>query len=155
MSSTETPQSSHRPPELEGTRTHEHLRQAYARDAQAARLWASFARVAEIEGFPEAARVLRDLAESEALHADGHLDLLARAGDPLDGAPLGETAANLRAAIGSQEAHHREVLAVAVGAARGEGFPDVASWFESVGHARAVHVERLRAVLAHTEGGSR
>lgn len=144
----------HEPPELAGTRTHEHLRAAYARDTQAARLWASFARIAEIEGFSEAARVLRELAESETLHAEGHLDFLVRAGDPIGGAPLGETAANLRAALAAQQVSNAEQLPEAVGTARGEGFPDVASWFESVGHARARHVARLAGALAHTEGGT-
>ncbi len=152
--STGEPRARHEPPELLGTRTHEHLRAAYARDAQAARLWASFARVAEIEGFPEAARVLRELAESETLHAEGHLDLLVRAGDPLAGNPVGETATNLRAALASQRESTAEVLPAAATTAHGEGFPDVASWFESVARAREVHVQRLVGALSHTEGGT-
>lgn len=136
-------------PDLRETRTWESLREAYARDAQAARLWSVFARVAEIEGLPEAAATLRALAELQAVEADGHLDLLARAGEPLLGGPTGDTAENLRAAGAALADHAYAGMAVT---ARAEGFPDIASWFETLALARAAHASAAAAALARIRG---
>ena len=70
-------------PTLKGTLTHAHLRDAFAMDARAASLYGYFARIAEIEGYPEVATTLRELAEQKAMFADGHLDFLKKAGEPL------------------------------------------------------------------------
>ena len=134
-------------PELAETATQGHLRAAFARDAQAAVMWTWFARIAEIEGRDDAARVFRDMAEGETLAASGHLDYLLRAGEPLLGLPAGGTTANLRAALAAQAQHAAETLPEAAGVARAEGFPDAASWLASVARGRAVHAERLRGVL--------
>ena len=63
-------------PTLKGTLTHAHLRDAFALDARAASLYGYFARIAEIEGYPEVATTLRELAEQKSMFADGHLDFL-------------------------------------------------------------------------------
>ena len=135
-------------PELADTATQMHLRAAFARDAQAAHMWSWFARIAEIEGDDEAAHVFHDMAASETLAANGHLDYLLRAGEPLLGLPAGETTANLRAALAAQSQHAAETLPEGAQVARAEGFPDAASWLTSVGRGRQVHAERLQAVLA-------
>jgi rubrerythrin len=133
------------PPELAETRTQDHLKAAFSRDAAAAQLWAAFGRIAEIEGQPEAARLFREMAESEALGAQGHLDLLLRVGEPLGGFSAGPTPDNLRAAAALQAEQASEGLPEMARTARAEGFPDIASWFESVAAARAVHAARLDA----------
>jgi rubrerythrin len=135
-------------PALADTATQGHLRAAFARDAQAAQMWTWFARIAEIEGDDEAARLFHDMAASERLAASGHLDYLLRAGEPLLGLPAGGTLANLRAALAAQSQHAAETLPEAVAVARAEGFPDAASWLASVARGRETHAERLRAVLA-------
>lgn len=133
------------PTDLRDTRTWENLRDAFARDAQASRLWGVFARIAEIEGLPEAAAALRHLAELQAVEADGHLDLLARAGEPLLGSPSGDTAANLRAAAAALRDHSFGGMAAT---AHAEGFPDIASWFETLERSREVHAARVADALA-------
>lgn len=112
-------------------------------DVQASRLSERFARIAEIEGFPEIARAFRELAESQAFQAQGHLDLLMRAGDPLSGVRMGDTVQNLRAALAAHDGDLLDGLPDMVAAARAEGFPDIASWFESVQYARQAHRMRL------------
>lgn len=133
-------------PELFDTQTHAHLRDAFVHDVQASRLSERFARVAEIEGFPEAARTFRELAESQAFQAQGHLDLIMRAGDPLSGSPMGDTLQNVRAALAAHEGELLDGLSDMVAAARAEGFPDIASWFETVRHARLAHRARLASL---------
>lgn len=135
-------------PALADTATQGHLRAAFARDAQAAAMWTWFARIAEIEGDEDAARLFRDMAESDSLAASGHLDYLLRAGEPLLGLPAGGTLANLRAALATQSQHAAETLPEAVQVARVEGFPDAASWLASVARGREAHAERLRSLLA-------
>ena len=139
-------------PALRDTRTHENLRAAFATDAQAFRLWESFGRIAEIEGFPEVARTFRELAESQNMYADGHLDFLMRAGDPLSGSPLGETAQNLQAALAAQRQDAEDSLPDMARTARAEGFMDIASWFDTIGRSRAAHAARLGAALAPFQG---
>ncbi len=137
---------------LRDTRTHENLRTAFATDAQAVRLWASFGRIAEIEGFPEVARTFRELADSQNLYADGHLDFLMRAGEPLTGLPVGETAQNLRAALAAQRQGAQDSLPDMARTARAEGFMDIASWFDTIGRSRVAHAARLDEALAPFRG---
>lgn len=132
--------------QLLDTQTHAHLKLSLQQDAQASQLLGRFARIAEIEGFPDEARTFRELAESQAFQAQGHLDLLMRAGDPLSGSSMGGTTQNLRAALSAHD-ELLDPLPDMVRAARAEGFFDVASWFETLLHARQAHRKRLRDLL--------
>ena len=87
---------------LEKTQTSANLKAAFAAEAQANRRYLYFARQADIEGFPEIAGLFRDTAEGEANHANGHLDHLRGAGDPVTGKPIGTTAENLEAAFAGE-----------------------------------------------------
>ncbi len=141
-------------PELRDTRTHENLRAAFAVDSQAVRMWEYFGRIAEIEGFPEVARTFRELAESQAVNAHGHLDFLMRAGEPIVGLPLGETAQNVRAAVAVQQHDAAEVLPDMARTARAEGFMDIASWFDTMILSRRHHEARLTSALAALKGNA-
>lgn len=138
-------------PTLRDTRTHENLRAAFAVDSQAVQMWAYFGRIAEIEGYPEVAKVFRELAESQAVVAAGHLDFLMRAGEPIAGLALGETQQNVTAALAAQKLDGDGVPDMAR-SARAEGFMDIASWFDTVGLTRAHHAGRLDAALAALKG---
>lgn len=134
--------------DLFGTRTHEHLREAFIRDAAAARLLVSFARLAELEGHPTVATALREMAETVELIASGHLDFLRRVGDPLTNRAIGETAWNLAALHAATSLELQEHLPEYARTAAAEGFPDIASWFESVAHSRRAHLPRLSPPVA-------
>jgi rubrerythrin len=131
-------------PTLKGTLTHENLLQEFAQDAQAAVIYNYFARIAEIEGEPETATTLRELAEQKTLFAEGHLDFLKRAGEPLARRSIGETARNLQTAVRIEDQDATDQLPGMARTAHGEGFPGIASWFESVLLARIHHAARLR-----------
>ncbi len=132
-------------PTLKGTLTHQHLLAEYAQDAQAAVLYGYCARIAEIEGHPETATVLRELAEQKTMFAEGHLDFLKKAGDPLVGRSIGETLRNLETAVRIEDQDATDNLPDMARTAHGEGFPDIASWLESVLLARRHHAARLRS----------
>ena len=68
---------------LEGTQTHENLKAAFAGESQANRRYLYFAKVADVEGYPDIAGNFRDTAEGETGHAHGHLDYMQSTGDPV------------------------------------------------------------------------
>ena len=78
---------------LKGTRSLENLKEAFAGESQANRRYVYFARVADIEGFPDMAGLFKDTADAETGYAFGHLDFLKEVGDPVTGGPAGEDGA--------------------------------------------------------------
>ena len=73
---------------LNDTKTHDNLKAAFAGESQAKRRYLYFAKVADIEGYPEIASNFRETAEGETGHAHGHLDYLKAVGDPATGLPI-------------------------------------------------------------------
>src|SRR5262249_12740166 len=72
---------------LKGTRSRGNLKDAFAGESQANRRYLYFARVADIEGYPDMGGLFRDTAEAETGHAFGHLDFLKEVGDPVTDVP--------------------------------------------------------------------
>lgn len=130
------------------SRTVQNLRAAFAREASALRRYLYFARIADIEGFGEVARLYRELAEALEGHADGHMDFLKIAGDPLTGRPIGETEENLAASVAGEEDNVERYYPEMARIAREEGFDQVASWFDTLVTAKQAHAARLRRALA-------
>ncbi len=77
--------------DLKGTKTHDNLKDAFAGESQANRRYLYFAKIADVEGYPEIASNFRETAEGETGHAHGHLDYLRKVGDPATGLPIGDT----------------------------------------------------------------
>ncbi|MFZ9411309.1 MAG: rubrerythrin family protein, partial [Burkholderiaceae bacterium] len=86
-------------PQLKGTKTHQHLKDAFAGESQANRRYLYFANKADVEGYTEVASLFRSTAEGETGHAHGHLDYLAQVGDPATDLPIGDSASNLKSAV--------------------------------------------------------
>jgi rubrerythrin len=84
---------------LNGTKTHDNLKAAFAGESQANRRYLYFANKADVEGQNDVASVFRSTAEGETGHAHGHLDYLKKVGDPATDLPIGSTDENLKAAI--------------------------------------------------------
>src|SRR5260370_27565720 len=87
---------------LKGTATEGNLKAAFAGESGANRRYLYFAKVADVEGYPEIAGNFRDTAEGETGHAHGHLDWLKSSGDPATGLPLRHPAKNLAAAVAGE-----------------------------------------------------
>jgi rubrerythrin len=135
--------------DLRGSSTHQHLLQAFAREAQAVVLLDYYAQIAEIEGYPDAADAMRELADSERLCAQGHLDYLRLVGDPATGLPVGATDDNLMAVLTADAADERESYPTMARTAHAEGFAEIASWFETLAHGKRYHAARVRELLDH------
>jgi len=129
---------------LHGTKTHQNLTEAFARESQANRRYLWFAQKADIEGHPEAAALFRSVAEGETGHAHGHLEYLAEVGDPACGEPIGDTAQNYKAAIASESYESEQMYPDFAEVARDEGFDEIAEWFETLARAEKSHIGRFQ-----------
>ena len=132
---------------LKGTKTHENLKAAFAGESQANRRYLYFAKVADVEGYPEVAMNFRETAEGETGHAHGHLDFLKGVGDPATGLPTGDTSANLKAAIAGETHEYTDMYPGMAKAAREEGFAEIADWFETLAKAEKSHAGRFNKML--------
>src|SRR6202008_2974297 len=114
---------------LKGTKSFENLKDAFAGGSQANRRYLYFARVADIEGFPDIAGLFKDTADAETGHAFGHMDFLKEVGDPATGEPIGKTEKNLKAAVA-----------------------ELAEWFETLAKAEKSHAGRFGKGLTQVAG---
>ena len=107
---------------LEGTKTHQNLKDAFAGESQANRRYLYFAKVADVEGYPEVAGLFKDTADGETGHAHGHLEFLKQVGDPATGLPIGPTLKNLKAAVAGETHEYETMYPGRAKTAREEGF---------------------------------
>ena len=134
-------------PKLQGTKTHQNLKDAFAGESQANRRYLYFANKADVEGHTEVAALFRSTAEGETGHAHGHLEYLEEAGDPATGLPIGPTADNLRAAIAGETHEYTDMYPGMAKTARDEGFDEIADWFETLAKAEKSHAGRFQQGL--------
>ena len=130
-------------PKLDGTKTHEHLKEAFAGESQANRRYLYFAKVADIEGYPEVAGLFKDTADGETGHAHGHLDFLKQVGDPATGKPIGDTLKNLQSAVAGETYEYQSMYPGFAKTAREEGFAEIAEWSETLAKAEKSHAGRF------------
>lgn len=128
---------------LKGTKTHDNLKAAFAGESQANRRYLYFASKADVEGQNDVAVVFRSTAEGETGHAHGHLDYLAGVGDPATDLPIGKTRDNLKSAIAGETHEYTDMYPGMAKAAREEGFPEIAEWFETLAKAERSHAGRF------------
>lgn len=133
--------------DLNGTKTHQNLKDAFAGESQANRRYLYFAKQADIEGYPDVGGLFRDTAEAETGHAHGHLDYLKQVGDPATDKPIGTTDKNLGAAVAGETYEYTEMYPGMAKTARDEGFADVAEWFETLAKAEKSHAGRFQSAL--------
>ena len=133
--------------ELKGTKTHQNLKDAFAGESQANRRYLYFAKVADIEGYPEVAGLFKNTADAETGHAHGHLDFLRQVGDPATDLPIGDTSLNLAAAVAGETYEYTEMYPGFARTARDEGLAEVAEWLETLAKAEKSHAGRFQKAL--------
>ena len=134
-------------PDLNESKTHENLKEAFAGESQANRRYLYFAQKADVEGYPDIAALFRSVAEGETGHAFGHFDFLAEVGDPATGEKVGTTADNLKSAIAGETYEYTEMYPGFSKTAREEGFEEVAEWLETLARAEKSHAGRFQQGL--------
>src|ERR1700753_111400 len=87
---------------LKGSKTAQNLKAAFAGESQANRRYLYFAQKADVEGYNDVSAVFRSTAEGETGHAHANLKYLEEVADPPTGLPIGETSANLKAAVAGE-----------------------------------------------------
>ena len=128
---------------LNGSKTFQNLKDAFAGESMANRRYLYFARQADVEGQPDIAGLFRDTAEGETGHAHGHLDYLRKVGDPATGLPIGDSKLNLKAAIHGETHEYTDMYPGMARVAREEGFTEIADWFETLARAEKSHAGRF------------
>ena len=137
---------------LKGTKSHDNLKDAFAGESQANRRYLYFARVADIEGFPDIAGLFKDTADAETGHAFGHLDFLKEVGDPVTGVPIGKTEKNLKSAVEGETYEYTQMYPGMAKTARDEGYGELAEWFETLAKAEKSHAGRFNKGLTQVAG---
>ena len=130
-------------PQLKDTKTEANLKEAFAGESQANRRYLYFAQKADVEGYPDVGALFRSDAEGETGHAFGHFDFLKEVGDPVTGAAVGDTEANLKSAIEGETYEYSEMYPGFARTARDEGFDEIAEWFETLARAEKSHAGRF------------
>jgi rubrerythrin len=137
---------------LEGTKSLQNLKEAFAGESQANRRYLYFARMADIEGYPDMGGLFRDTAEAETGHAFGHLDFLKEVGDPVTGVPFGNTEKNLQSAIEGETYEYTQMYPGFARTAREEALDELADWFETLARAEKSHATRFTKGLNQIAG---
>ena len=114
-------------------KTMDNLRGAFAGESQANRRYLAFAKKAEQEGYPQAARLFRAAAEAETVHAHNHLRIMGG---------IKSTQENLQEAIGGETLEYKEMYPGYINTAAAEGNKE-AEWSFNV----ANKVEEIHAGL--------
>ena len=133
--------------EFKGSKTAQNLMDAFAGESQANRRYLYFAKVADVEGYPDVAGLFRDTAEGETGHAHGHMDFLKPIGDPATGEPFGDTEKNLKSAVIGETHEYTDMYPGMAKSAREEGFSEIADWFETLAKAEKSHAGRFGQAL--------
>lgn len=132
---------------LKGSKTQDNLKAAFAGESQANRRYLYFAAKADVEGQNDVAAVFRSTAEGETGHAHGHLEYLEQCGDPATDLPIGGTRNNLKASIAGETHEYSDMYPGMAKEARGEGFDEIADWFETLAKAERSHANRFQKAL--------
>src|SRR6201982_3134128 len=133
--------------DLKGSKTEDNLKAAFGGESMANRRYLYFAQKADVEGYNDVSAVFRSTAEGETGHAHGHLEYLEAGGGPETGAPIGDTALNLKAAIAGETHEYTDMYPGMAKAAREEGFGEIADWFETLAKAERSHANRFQKAL--------
>lgn len=118
------------------------LKEAFAGESQANRKYTAFARKADEEGLPGVAKLFRAAAEAETVHALAHLAAM-------DG--VGDTTANLKAAIAGETYEFTEMYPGFIDDAKGESHQAAMLSFTRANSVEKEHASLYQAALDNHE----
>jgi rubrerythrin len=126
-------------------KTEENLQAAFAGESQARNMYTYFAAVARKEGYHYVAKIFEETADNERRHAKDHFQLLGK---------LGDTIANLKAAIEGEHYETTTMYPEFAAAAKEEGNTKAAVLFEQIAKVEAHHRDRYKRLLEMVENGT-
>ena len=127
------------------SKTEENLKAAFAGESQARNKYTYFAKVADKEGYHYIARIFRETADNEMVHAKEEFKLLGG---------IGDTVANLKEAIGGEDYETTTMYPDFARDAEAEGNKDAAILFTQIGKIEAHHRDRYKKLLEMVEAGT-
>ena len=132
-----------------GTKTEQHLKDAFAGESKANRRYLYFANMADVAGDNDISALFRSTAEGETGHAHGHMEYLIEggAGDPGTGMTAKTVTEALESAIHGETHEYTDMYPGMAKTARDEGFDEVADWFETLAKAERSHANRYQRAL--------
>jgi len=122
--------------------TTKNLWEAFAGESQANRKYLAFAEKADKEGYKQAARLFRAAAHAETIHAMAHLRALKAVGD---------TRANLKAAIEGETHEFENMYPQMIETARAEGNKAAEQSFTFANTVEKTHAELYRNALENLD----
>ncbi|MFC2034309.1 rubrerythrin [Chloroflexota bacterium] len=131
--------------ELKGSKTEKNLETAFNRESQVRNKYTYFAEVAEEEGLNRIARVFRETANNEKVHAQKELEFLKM---------ISDTEANLKVAAGGEHEEWTKMYPEFERIAREEGFNDIADFFKRINKIEEQHEKRYLELLKDIQESS-
>jgi rubrerythrin len=122
----------------------DNLRDAFAGESQANRRYLAFAKKAEQEGYPQAARLFRAAAEAETVHAHNHLRIMGG---------IKSTQENLQEAIGGETFEYKEMYPGYINTAAAEGNKEAGWSFNVANKVEEIHAGLYRKAADALKAG--
>ncbi len=123
-------------------KTEQNLQEAFAGESQANRKYLAFAKQAEKEGHPQAARLFRAAAAAETVHAHAHLRTLGG---------IKSTTENLKEAISGETHEFKEMYPAMIETAKEEGDKPAERSFTYANEVEKVHADLYQSALDNLE----
>jgi rubrerythrin len=120
------------------SKTEQNLRDAFAGESQANRKYLAFAKKAEKDGYPQAAKLFRAAAEAETVHAHAHLRALGE---------IGSTLENLKVAVAGETHEFKSMYPDMIEEAKEEGNKTAERSFVFANEVEKVHAELYQKAI--------
>ena len=125
--------------------THENLAGAFAGESQANRKYLAFAKQAEVDGYPQVAKLFRGAAHAETVHAHAHLRAMAG---------VKNTGENLQEAIAGEGFEFQKMYPPYLAEAQQEGHKMAEVSFRNALAVEAIHYDLYQKAAAAVTGGA-
>jgi len=127
-------------------KTDQNLKDAFAGESQANRMYLAFAKKADEEGYPQVAKLFRAAAQAETVHALNHLNVMGQVKSTVD---------NLGTAISGETYEFKKMYPEFIEDAKKEGNKKAQQSFEYANKVEEIHAalyqKALEAVKAKTQ----
>jgi len=120
------------------SKTEQNLRDAFAGESQANRKYLAFAKKAERDGYPQAAKLFRAAAHAETVHAHAHLKALGE---------IGSTLENLKVAVAGETHEFKNMYPDMIEEAKAEGNKSAERSFVFANEVEKVHAELYQKAI--------
>lgn len=124
--------------------TTDNLKEAFAGESQANRMYLAFAKKAEQDGFPQVAKLFRATADAETIHANAHFRVMGG---------IKGTAENLQAAAEGENYEFQTMYPNFLAEAEAEGNKPAAFTFKNALEAERVHHDLYTRALEMVKAG--